>query len=215
MYQRVCDLLKLIKKLDSCTGASLEEIEEEFQVSARTAYRMLGAVRDHFGGLESIGHAGAQGRWRRRRPESLFSTSVADLMVLHRLRLAGELMMAAGLEEDARCILDLSAHLVRNLPKVVRDGIDDRMGRLVEGFEAGPPGATTPFGILEYVRLAMTSATVVTVETVGGQAFLGRPHAILHAAAGSSVRFAIDGEGVREVSLADIRNVQTRPDQYL
>ena len=53
-YQRLADLLELTGMLRArATGVTIDEIAERFEVSRRTAERMLSALRDRFPGIES------------------------------------------------------------------------------------------------------------------------------------------------------------------
>ena len=58
-YQRAVDLVELTGILQTTvTGLSIDEISERFEVSRRTAERMLSALRDRFPDLEPIFRGG-------------------------------------------------------------------------------------------------------------------------------------------------------------
>ncbi|MFQ5514038.1 MAG: helix-turn-helix transcriptional regulator [Myxococcota bacterium] len=75
-YSRVATIVQLSLLLHQTTeGLTLEQISERFEVSRRTAERMLGAVREAFPDIKSERGEGAQKHWRVPR------TSRAQLLV--------------------------------------------------------------------------------------------------------------------------------------
>lgn len=86
MYEKSWDLFDLAFLLqNSAEGLSLDDIQQHYNVSLRTAQRMCAGLRDYFPNMEEYSMDGRSKRWRisSRNLNSLFAFSSQELSALH------------------------------------------------------------------------------------------------------------------------------------
>ena len=163
-YERVADIIRLAMRLQGAGGLTLDEIEEEFSVSRRTAERMRDAVEHAFAPLESVDAGDGKKHWRLRSgalPDLAFFS--ADELV--ELKTAAAELERTGLGERAGLLRDLAAKLQALLrPEQSRKLAPDLEALMMaEGLAMRPgPRPLLEPGLLMTLREAIKSGRVIS-----------------------------------------------------
>ena len=163
-YQRLQDIARLSVRFQGALGGlTLGDIEDEFNVSRRTAERLRDAVDAVFGPLELVDTADTKRHWRLRSDalRRLVSLSAGELAELDA---AAETLERAGFHERAAALLELDAKLRATLRADTLARIESDLEVLVhfEGLamRAGPRPHLDR-GLLALLREVITTRRVV------------------------------------------------------
>ncbi len=158
-HERVKDLVLLAVRLQAAGGLTLNEIQDAFSISRRTAERMRDAVGAAFGRLERVDSDDARHRWRLRSGvvHKLVSILPEELAELESAATALE---RAGVDERA----DTLRELATKLRALLRSDSLERLGPMVEALmqaeglamRAGPKPRLDPH-LLSRLREAITT----------------------------------------------------------
>ena len=159
-YERLKDILDLAVRLQSTHGGlTLDNIEDEFSISRRTAERRRDAVDAAFGPLEPVDRDDGKRHWRLRSDalRRLVSVSAEELAELGS---AAAALDRAGLGERAAMLRDLAAKLQATLRAKSQARMESDLEMLVqaEGLAMRPgPRERLDRGLLALLREAITT----------------------------------------------------------
>ena len=161
-YERVEDILKLAVMMQgSADGVSLNNIEQDFGVSRRTAERMRDAVLRAFPQADEA--PGAEGKFKRWRiPAGTLNRQIAFTTAeLGELRLAAARLKEDGLAERAALLQGLADKVAALMPEKGKRGIETDLELMLqsEGLAMRPgPRARIADGVLEALRYAILAS---------------------------------------------------------
>ena len=141
-YERLAEIVRLALRLQSAGGQTLDDIQQEFSVSRRTAERMRDAVEHAFGPLELEDMGDGKRHWRLRSNQlrNLLFISADELV---ELETATAELGRTGFDERAALLRDLGTKLGALLGPVERRRIEPDLEALMmaEGLAMRPgPG---------------------------------------------------------------------------
>ena len=118
-YEQVVNVLRLATRLQGVSGLTLDEVQDEFEVSRRTAEWMRDAVEQAFGPLETVASLDRRKHWRLdSNPfRDILSVSADELV---ELQTAATGLERTGFDERARHLQDLAEKLRALLGRSVR-----------------------------------------------------------------------------------------------
>ncbi len=169
-FERVENLLQLALQMQtSYMGVSIEEIQEEFSVSRRTAERMRDAVMRVFPGVEEIRcEDPRRKRWRLSRNSG---PKPSDISVddFSSLQAARKHLTKAGLKQHAGRIRNLETKLRSNINDRKLTSIDVDLEVLLEaeGFAMRPgPRPIVKDGVISEIRTAILKCEKIRIQYV-------------------------------------------------
>ena len=169
-YERLADILRLAIRLQGARGGlAMDDIQDEFAVSRRTAERMRAAAEDAFGPLELVETGEKRLRWRLR-SRSLGGLVRFSADELAELQAATELLERDGLSERAATLRDLGGK-ARALsrarsPEELEAEFDAIMQAEGLAMRAGPRQRLED-GLLSLLRDAIMGRRVVAFDYLG------------------------------------------------
>ena len=169
-YERLSDIVRLAIRLQGLRrGMTIADIQQEFDISRRTAERLRSAVEDAFGPLQTVQGEGRQLHWRLQSPNlrQLVRVSSDELAELN---LAVESLRRSGLAERADALAALTVKLrAMSQPRSPED-VDTDLEALMnaEGLamRAGPRPQLRG-GVLPLLREAIKTNRVVALHYFG------------------------------------------------
>lgn len=169
-FERVENLLQLALQMQtSYMGVSIEEIQEEFTVSRRTAERMRDAVMRVFPGVEEIRcEDPRRKRWRLSRSSG---PKPSDVSVddFSSLQAAKKHLTKAGLKQHASRIRNLETKLRSNIDDRKLTSIDVDLEALLEaeGIAMRPgPRPIVKDGVISEIRTAILKCEKIRIQYV-------------------------------------------------
>lgn len=168
-HERLQDVVRLALRLQGTrTGLTLEDIQNEFQVSRSTAERMRNTVEASFGPLELADSDDNRRHWRLRSPalRDLVMIQPEEIAELHS---AAESLERSGLDDRASTLRELDAKLRALLPSHSQTRIEPDLEALLEAeglaMRAGPR-PKMPDGVLSVLREAIKACRLVEFEHI-------------------------------------------------
>lgn len=167
LYGKMIDLVDLAFEMQaSAEGISLQEIQEKYNVSRRTAERMKEALYNRFPQMEEVDTGERTKRWRipSRTLNGFISISAEELAIF---KTANNLLKQYSTKENAKTMADLEVK-VRNLikpEKRSRIAVDAEELMKAEGLVCFPgPKITIAPEILEKIRQAILSCHQIKIK---------------------------------------------------
>ena len=162
-YERLAEIVRLALRLQSAGGQTLDDIQQEFSVSRRTAERMRDAVEHAFGPLELEDMGDGKRHWRLRSNQlrNLLFISADELV---ELETATAELGRTGFDERAALLRDLGTKLGALLGPVERRRIEPDLEALMmaEGLAMRPgPRPRLEPGLLMTLRDAIKGGRVI------------------------------------------------------
>ncbi len=166
MYESAQDILKLaIRMQGAVVGVSLQDIQEEFKVSRRTAERMRDAVDMLFGGLQSYDNEEQRRFWRL--PGCNVTLLNATAEELAHLSSAAVLLKQNNRHDAASALESIGSKLLAALDRGTRNRVDPDLELLMqaEGLARRPgPKIKIDPGVVGTLRKAILSGNVVRID---------------------------------------------------
>lgn len=168
MYEKSWDLFDLAFQLqDSAEGLSLEEIQQRYSVSLRTAQRMCAGLRDYFPSMEEYLTDGRCKRWRisSQQLNAIFTFSPKELSVLHA---SADFLEQNNLHEYAKSLNSLEKKIKSLLQsKKRKKNLEDETETLlkIEGLAFRPgPRFHLNENLLHSLRTALLNHKQITIR---------------------------------------------------
>lgn len=218
MYERYTDLLQLVYDLQaSAEGVTYLDLQKKFNVSRRTAERMMEAIRDSFLEVEKSG--GRPIRWRLKRTLATPRLSSDALAVL---LAAPKLFRNEGMEAYARQSEHLFQALQANMMPDQRSRVGTDIDALseAEGF-AYKPGPRETFNEehLNTLRYAVLACLAVEFEysprfKKENKRVIVHPYGFLHGSREYLVAYDPSQQDYRMYALSRISELEKLEDHY-
>ena len=162
-YERLADIVRLALRLQGAGGQTLDDIQQEFSVSRRTAERMRDAVEQAFEPLEFEDIGDGKRHWRLRSSQlrNLIFVSADEFL---ELETAATDLERTGLDERAALLRDLAAKLSALLGPAERRRLEPDLEALMmaEGLATRQgPWPRLERGLLITIRDAIKGGRVV------------------------------------------------------
>ena len=162
-YERLAEIVRLALRLQSAGGQTLDDIQQEFSVSRRTAERMRDAVEHAFGPLELEDMGDGKRHWRLRSNQlrNLLFISADELV---ELETATAELERTGFDERATLLRDLGTKLGALLGPAERRRLEPDLEALMmaEGLAMRPgPRPRLEPGLLMTLRDAIKGGRVI------------------------------------------------------
>ena len=162
-YERLAEIVRLALRLQSAGGQTLDDIQQEFLVSRRTAERMRDAVEHAFGPLELEDMGDGKRHWRLRSNQlrNLLFISADELV---ELETATAELERTGFDERATLLRDLGTKLGALLGPAERRRLEPDLEALMmaEGLAMRPgPRPRLEAGLLMTLRDAIKGGRVI------------------------------------------------------
>lgn len=187
-YEPVMKIIRLAIRLQgSLGGLTLDNIQEEFEVSRRTAERMRDAVEQTFGVLEVVPRDGNKRNWRLR-SDALRRLVAISADELAELAGAADALERAGLDDRAETMREIACKLRAAMQQHTLDKIEADVEALVlaEGLAMRPgPRPRLDPGLLSLLREAVVTGRMVEfhyiAQSTGRQSRQRvQPYGLLH-----------------------------------
>ena len=166
-YEGLTNIVKLAIRMQGLRGGmTLDEIEDEFVVSRRTAERMRDAVQEAFGVLDLVDRGDSKRHWRLR-SDALRRLVALSADELAELGSAAETLERTGFEARAAALRELDTKLRATLHTEGLERIEADIEALVqaEGLAMRPgPRPRLDKELLTLLREAITTCRVVEVR---------------------------------------------------
>lgn len=167
LYGKMLDLFNLAMKMQSSAeGVSLQEIQEQFDVSRRTAIRMRDALSNYFPQMEEVDTGERTKRWRipSRSLNGFISLSAEELSVF---KTATDLLQRYSTAENAKLLSTVELKIRNFIKPEHRNRISVDADELMqtEGLVCYPgPKITIAPEILEKIRQAILSCHQIKMK---------------------------------------------------
>lgn len=220
-YGRVEDIIKLTMLMQSkYNGVSIEEVQDAFQVSRRTAERMRDALLNLFPQIEEVKNTGRVKRWRF--PVSFTNSFVGfNAEELAELENAKKKYQIDGLNEKAETIDNIILK-IKSMMKPNLTSIETDLEALMEaeGFAIRQqPRLKVNKKLLSDIRLAIKALRKIEIEYYSKsqnktKKYTLHPYGILYSGKHYLVAFNEKKQEMNLYILAHIKNLQILDDYY-